>query len=57
MRWLLRSGALLAATGNRGRVYRVDTSVSGQFTDLAHVEAAQATGVCGGEGWAAGGDE
>jgi WD40 repeat protein len=36
-----RSGSLLAATGNRGRVYRVDTTVAGRFTDLAHLEAAQ----------------
>ena len=36
-----RNGALLAATGNRGRVYRVDTHVAGQFTDVTHLEAAQ----------------
>ncbi len=36
-----RNGALLAATGNRGHVYRVDTSVPGRFTDIAHLEAAQ----------------
>ena len=36
-----RNGSLLAATGNRGRVYRVDTAVAGQFTDVAHLEAAQ----------------
>ena len=35
-------GSLLAATGNRGRVYRVDTKVAGQFTDVTHLEAAQA---------------
>jgi len=34
-------GSLLAATGNRGRVYRVDTAVPGQFTDVTHLEAAQ----------------
>jgi len=34
-------GSLLAATGNRGRVYRVDTSALGGFTDEAHLEAAQ----------------
>ncbi|MGA1981566.1 MAG: hypothetical protein ABSG84_03760 [Acidobacteriaceae bacterium] len=34
-------GSLLAATGNRGRVYRVDTAVPGQFTDVDHLEAAQ----------------
>jgi hypothetical protein len=37
----VRNGSLLAATGNRGRVYRVDTDGSGRFTDLAHLEAAQ----------------
>ena len=37
-----RNGALLAATGNRGRVYRVDTETPGRFTDVAHLEAAQA---------------
>ncbi len=36
-----RNGSLLAATGNRGRVYRVDTNVAGRFTDLAHLEASQ----------------
>jgi hypothetical protein len=40
-------GSLLAATGNRGRVYRVDTGdgqsadAAGRFTDVAHLEAAQ----------------
>ena len=36
-----RGGSLLAATGNRGRVYRLDTDGSGRFSDVAHVEAAQ----------------
>ena len=36
-----RKGALLAATGNRGRVYRVDVRTPGQYTDVAHLEAAQ----------------
>lgn len=36
------SGSLLAATGNRGRVYRVDTQAAGNFADVAHLEAAQA---------------
>jgi hypothetical protein len=36
-----RKGSLLAATGNRGRIYRVDTAVAGQWTDVAHLEAAQ----------------
>jgi hypothetical protein len=34
-------GSLLAATGNRGRVYRVDTKVADRFTDVAHLEASQ----------------
>src|SRR5580704_4636488 len=37
----VRNGNLLAATGNRGRVYRVDTETTGRFTDVAHLEAAQ----------------
>ncbi len=37
----VRNGNLLAATGNRGRVYRVDTDGSGRFTDVAHLEGAQ----------------
>jgi hypothetical protein len=36
-----RGGSLLAATGNRGRVYRVDTAGAGQYTDVAHLEASQ----------------
>ena len=36
-----RNGALMAATGNRGRVYRVDVAMPGRFTDVAHLEAAQ----------------
>ncbi len=37
-----RTGTLLAATGNRGRVYRIDVAAPGRFTDIAHLEAAQA---------------
>jgi hypothetical protein len=37
----VRNGSLLAATGNRGRVYRVDTEATGRFTDVAHLEASQ----------------
>jgi sugar lactone lactonase YvrE len=33
---------LLAATGNRGRIYRVQEN--GEFADIAHIEASQATG-------------
>jgi hypothetical protein len=38
----VRNGSLLAATGNRGRVYRVETNGSGRFSDVAHLEASQA---------------
>ncbi|MBB5338381.1 hypothetical protein [Tunturiibacter gelidoferens] len=52
----VRNGSLLAATGNRGRVYRIDVgkidagktdagrldaSGSGRFSDVAHLEASQ----------------
>jgi sugar lactone lactonase YvrE len=37
----VRNGSLFAATGNRGRVYRVDTKDAGRFTDVAHLEASQ----------------
>jgi hypothetical protein len=37
----VRNGSLLAATGNRGRVYRVDTKNAGRFTNVAHLEASQ----------------
>lgn len=38
----LRNGSLLAAAGNRGRIYRVDIRTPGLFTDIAHLEASQA---------------
>lgn len=38
-----RSGALYAGTGNRGRVYHVDTATAGSYTDIAHTEASQVT--------------
>ena len=37
-----RGRSLLAATGNRGRVYRIDTNDVGRYTDVAHLEAAEA---------------
>lgn len=37
----MHNGALLAATGNRGRIYRVDTAVPGTWTDIAHLDASQ----------------
>jgi sugar lactone lactonase YvrE len=36
-----RNGELLAATGNRGRIYRVEIGVPGEFTDVTHLDAAQ----------------
>ncbi|MBS1820599.1 MAG: hypothetical protein JST61_01280 [Acidobacteria bacterium] len=36
-----RKGELLAASGNRGRIYRIDTAVPGRFTDVTHLDAAQ----------------
>jgi hypothetical protein len=36
-----RNGSLLAATGNKGRIFRIDTGRAGRFTDLAHLEASQ----------------
>ncbi len=41
----IRNGALFAGTGNRGRVYRVDTTEPGGSTDVAHSEASQVTAV------------
>jgi sugar lactone lactonase YvrE len=37
-----KDGSLLAATGNRGRIYNIDTRQIGRFTDLAHLDANQA---------------
>src|SRR5580698_2673674 len=45
----VRNGSLLAATGNRGRVYRVDTEAAGRFTDVAHLEASQAMALAPGK--------
>ena len=39
----VRDGALIATTGNRGRVYRVDLAMTGRFADIAHLEASQGT--------------
>ena len=38
-----RNGALYAGSGNRGRVYRIDTADAGTYTDVAHTEASQVT--------------
>ena len=39
LRWT--SNGLLAATGNRGRIYATDPAVPGVFTDIAHLDASQ----------------
>jgi hypothetical protein len=39
----VRNGALYAGTGNRGRIYRIDTQNAGVYTDIAHTEASQVT--------------
>lgn len=39
----VREGALIAATGNRGRVYSIDLAAPGRFADIAHLEASQGT--------------
>ncbi len=36
-----RNNSLFAGTGNRGRVYQVDTTGAGSYTDIAHTEASQ----------------
>ncbi len=36
-----RNGSLFASTGNRGRIYRIDPAMPGQFSDVAHLEASQ----------------
>ena len=37
----IHQGALLAATGNRGRIFRVDLESAGRMTDLARLDSAQ----------------
>lgn len=39
----LQGGQVLAATGNRGRIYAIDPAIPGGLTDVARIEAAQAT--------------
>ncbi len=46
----MHGGQLLAATGNRGRVYRVDTTVAGRMTEIARVGAGQGTALAEGAG-------
>ena len=37
-----RNGALIAATGNRGHIYRIDPARPGSYTDVAHTDSNQA---------------
>ncbi len=37
----VRDQKLLAATGNRGRLYEVNTKEAGRFSDVAHLDASQ----------------
>ncbi|MEZ2346149.1 hypothetical protein [Terriglobus sp. RCC_193] len=41
----VRNNALFAATGNRGRIYRIDTTQANTYTDIAHTEASQVTAI------------
>ncbi|WP_231966818.1 fibronectin type III domain-containing protein [Terriglobus roseus] len=41
----VRNNMLFAATGNRGRVYRIDTAQANTYTDIAHTEASQVTAI------------
>ncbi len=38
----MHNNSLLAGSGNRGRIYSIDTNVPGRWTDIAHLDAAQA---------------
>ena len=38
-----RNGQIVAASGNRGRIYTVDPRTPGSYTDVAHLGATQAT--------------
>ena len=47
-----RKGELVAASGNRGRVYRIDARQTGRFADIAHLESSQGTSLAAsGDGW------
>ena len=41
----MRRDRLFAASGNRGRVYAVDVTMPGRFTDVSHLGATQATAI------------
>ncbi len=44
----VRDGRVLAATGNRGRIYSVDPTTANRFTEIGRVEAGQATALAAG---------
>ena len=39
----IQGNQVLAATGNRGRIYGIDPAVSGRMTEIARIDASQAT--------------
>ena len=41
----MRNDKLFAGTGNRGRVYRIDTTQANTYTDIAHTESSQVTAI------------
>ncbi len=45
----MHQGQVLAATGNHGKIYRLDPTVSGRLTEVARVEAGQATAMVDGD--------
>jgi WD40 repeat protein len=38
-----RNGSLIAGSGNRGKIYRLDPTEPGTYTDIAHTETSQVT--------------
>ncbi len=40
-----RNGSLIAGSGNRGRIYRLDPTEPGIYTDIAHTETSQVTAI------------
>ena len=40
---VVRGGRVLAATGNRGRIYSIDPTTAGRVTEIGRLEAGQAT--------------
>lgn len=45
----IQGNRVLAATGNRGRMYEIDPVVTGRFSEVARIEATQATAIATGE--------